>query len=352
MRAFLRVLVAVCITAYLSGCASPQHGVAVSELLKQIDAAEKKKASDPGSDAPDAPGSVLPPLQVVQPVQPAAPSEIEHKPGEITIQPDTLLQISVDEDKSLDGSYPVNDIGAVELGYVGPVILINRTEKDAAQKIKDVLKARDFKNATVRVRILRASYDSVGVVGAVNRQGQIRIGSGDSISLNDLLLRAGGIRSAAKGTKVKIVRNGLRSAVASALDGEEYALVSADGKPTVPNAFLRNNDVAFVFSGNTEAGAEVGDKTVLVLGEVGRPGVFSFHGTEPCTVMHLLLRLGGLPAYANIKDLKIVRRDKEGNEKEIKVDAAAILEDGNPDKDIPLENGDRVIVPARRLSLF
>ncbi|MBA4388896.1 MAG: hypothetical protein C0404_13010 [Verrucomicrobia bacterium] len=333
----------------LGGCASPGPGINVAELLKQIEAAEKAKAGAPGPDAPDAPSSSIPPSPVS--ALPVIPLQPDHKAGEITIQPDSLVQISVDEDKSLDGSYPVNEIGAVELGYVGPVILMNKTEKEAAFKIRDVLKTRDFKNATVHVRILRASYDSVGVVGAVNRQGQIRIGAGDTISLNDLLLRAGGIRTAAKGTKVKIVRSGLRSAVASALEGEEYSLMTEDNKPTVPNVFLRNNDVAFVFASDS-AVAEVGEKSVLVLGEVGRQGVYSFHGSEPCTVMHLLLKMGGLPTYANIKDLKIIRRDKEGREQQIKVNASKILEEGNPEKDIPLENGDRVVVPARRLSIF
>lgn len=331
------------------GCASDTHSINVSELLRQIESAERQKPVG-GADAPDAPSAAISSLPLLPSLPAAAPSG--GKAGEITIQPDSLVQVSVDEDRSLDGSYPVNDIGAVELGYVGPVILLNKTEKQAEQKIRDVLKTRDFKNATVHVRILRASYDMVGVVGAVNRQGQIRIGAGDEVSLNDILLRAGGIRSAAKGTKVKIVRGGLRSAVASALEGEEYSLMTEDGKPSVPLVALRNNDVAFVFASDAEAGSEVGEKVVLVLGEVGRQGLYSFHGSEPCSVMHLLLKMGGLPAYANTKELKIIRRDKEGKEKEIKVNAAKILEDGNPDKDVALENGDRVIVPSRKLSLF
>ena len=252
----------------------------------------------------------------------------------------------------MDGSYHVNEIGAVELGYVGPVILFNKTERDAERKIRDVLKGRDFRNATVKVRILRASYDSVMVSGAVTRPGLIRIGAGDTISLNDALLRSGGLRPSATGSKVRIVRGGLLSAVASSLDGEEYSLVSEDGKPMVPELSLRNNDVIFVFSSNTRVGVEVGEKEILVLGEVGKPGVYRFSQSEPCTIMHLMFKMGGLPPYANKKAVKIVRRDEEGKEKEIKVNVQKILEEGDPEKDVTLENGDRIIVPARRLSLF
>ena len=62
--------------------------------------------------------------------------------------------------------------------------------------------------------------------------------------------------------------------------------------------------------------------------------------------------MGGLPPYANKKAVQIVRTDTEGHKKEFKVNVNKILDDGNPDKDVALESGDRVIVPARRISLF
>lgn len=277
--------------------------------------------------------------------------------GRLTIQPDSLVRVSVAEDPGLDGSYPVNEIGAIQLGYVGPVILFNRTEERAEAKVAEVLKSRDFRNATVTVRILRASYDKIRVAGAVNNPGLIRLGAGDRITLNDALLQAGGLKASARDARVRIVRGGLLSAVAFDLPGEEYALVTEDDLPSVPRIRLRNNDLAYVYGlvQKTEVGARTGlseKKTVLLLGEVRRQGVYNFSVWEPCTMMHLMFKIGGLPPYANRKAVRIVRKNEEGIEREFEVNVDRIMVDGNPKNDVGLQDGDRIIVPARRISLF
>jgi len=272
--------------------------------------------------------------------------------SDLTIQPDCLVQVRVAEDSSLNGSYPVNSIGAIQLGYIGPVILYNKTEEEAERKIVGVLKTREFRVATVKVKILRASYDKVMVTGEMVSPGLIKIGASDTITLNDALLRAGGLKASVRGAKVKIVRDGLLSAVAPALKGEEYSLVTDDGDPSVPHVLLRNNDVAYVYSRTTRARQVTGSKTILVLGEVKRRGLYNFAGGESFTIMHLIFKMGGLPRYANPKAIRIIRRDRDGNEEELKVNADQILETGDPDEDVPLQHGDRVIVPQRRISLF
>ena len=358
-----------CAILALGGCASRQD-MTLSELLRDLELEAGSwqgsledapttpkatpKATSPAAtqvvaDRPDSPASALPlpPAGLPEAKRPAG--------GTITIQPDSLLQISVDEDPSLDGSYPVNDIGAIQLGYVGPVILLDKTEVQAAQKIQEVLKYRDFRKATVNVRIIRASYDKIQIEGAVTRPGLVRIGSGDSISLNDAILRAGGLKTSIRNARVKVVRDGLLSAIAPALPGEEYVLVSENGVPVVPDIRLQNNDVAFILA--TVAGPDSdkesgGVRHVLVLGEVTRKGYYSFAQDEPCTLMHLLFKMGGLPKFANEGKVKIIRRDESGQERDFVVNAERIMEDGSPERDFPLEDGDRVVVSPRRISLF
>jgi protein involved in polysaccharide export with SLBB domain len=323
------------------GCTTHKD-IDVSKLLRDLDSGRSADASKyVGPDAPEPPSASLPP--------PPGESEV---PGsdDITIQTDCLIQVTVKEDRQLEGSYTVNDIGAIELGYVGPVILYNMTEKEAERKIKEVLESRYFRTATVKLKILRASYDKMMVLGAVNKPGIVKIGAGDSISLNDALLRAGGLRPSIKGARVRVVKGGLTKAVA--FNGDEHALVADDGKPCIPDIKLRNNDVVYVFASESGTPAEVGEKEVYVLGEIQKPGVYRFSSAEPCSMMHLLFKIGGLPPYANAKAIKIMRRDKSGNEQEIKINAEKILKEGKPEEDMALENGDRIVVPARRISLF
>jgi len=312
--------------------------------------AERAAVADARQNAPDAPVGGLPP-------PPTEAESLAVKAGDVTIQPDSVLQVSVREDSGLDGSYQVNEISAIQLGYVGPVFLHNMTERQAADKIKEVLESRFFNQATVSVRILRASYDKVALQGRVSSPGIIKIGSGDRISLNDALLRVGNVTASIKSARVRIVRGGLLRAVSASEPGEIYSLVDGDGNPDVPDVHLWNNDIAFIYAsagtGDAPAAiAEKADKDILVLGEVKRQGIYRFADGTPATMMHLIFKMGGFPAYADTKAIKIIRRDEAGRENEIIADASRILKDGNPDKDIMLEHGDRVIVPARRMSLF
>ena len=313
-----------------------------------VDEAASQKSLDAGGDAPDSPAAELAPMGALAVGGAMAPHAA-------TIQKDCLLKIRVKEDPALNGSYPVNDIGAVQLGYVGPVILFNKTEAEAERKIQQILEGREFKNATVDVEIIRASYDRVQVVGHVVRPGVLQIGAGDGISLNDALLRAGGLKISPKDTRITIVREGMVSVVAPALGGETVKLLDGAGKPAVPDIVLRNNDIAYVYdsSGRGTGGQNRPvTKQVLVLGEVPKEGFYRFQGTDTCTLMHLIFKMGGLPRFANDKAIRIIRRNAYGAEEEFTVNARRILKDGNPDLDIPLEDGDRVIVPEKVISLF
>jgi protein involved in polysaccharide export with SLBB domain len=355
----------VALAVALVGCAtSNDYDIDVDALLQQL---EMEAGMGPSVAAVPAPVPVAPvtpvaaavPVAVTSPttgaVKPAVPAAAVPQ-GELTIQPDCLVQISVAEDPALNGSYPVNEIGAVKLGYVGPVILYNKTEAQAAAKIKDILTSRHFRNATVQVRIIRASYDKVRIGGEVVASGLIKIGAGDSISLNDALLRAGGLKPTAKGAKIKVVRNGLRSAVAATADGEVYALTDASGMPTMPEVELRNNDVAYVFIpvGDSDTPVrEGGAISIVVLGQLQQPGIYRFKAGQPCSMMYLMFRVAGqMTPYANRKKVIIIRKNDKGWDEKTRVNVERLMKDGDPSADVPLQNGDRVVIPKRKISLF
>ena len=350
-RGFLCLAAGLVALLMQSGCArtAPREEIDWDAFMATLRAERAAKADENGVNTPDRPAVGLPP--------PPMTEASVVRAGEVTIQPDSVLQVSVREDSGLDGSYHVNEISAIQLGYVGPVFLHNMTEVQAADKIKEVLESRFFNRATVTVRILRASYDKVALQGRVTTPGIIKIGSGDRISLNDALLRVGNITAPVRNARIRVVRGGLLRAVSASETGEIYALVDEEGNPTVPDVHLWNNDIAFVFAsaGSDDAPAAVAesaDKDVLVLGEVRRQGIYRFSDGTPATMLHLIFKMGGFPAYANTKSIRIVRRDADGREREILADASQILADGDPSKDVQLEHGDRVIVPARRMSLF
>ncbi len=266
-------------------------------------------------------------------------------PREVTIQPESVAAIAVKEDASLDGQYRVNGFGAIQFGYMGIVFLDNMTAKAAQARIVQLLEKRGFKKATVTVKIVQQSYDTVIIDGAVGKPGAIRIAPGSGILLTKALLRVGSLNIQAKRSGVKIVRGGMLNPAWQEEKGEVYWFVDDDGKVRIPKVLLRNNDIANVFADVKQAAQSPGLKVITVVGEVGRPGEYRFNATEPCTMLRLLFKLAPLPKWAG--KAIIIRTDKEGDEKKVTVDAKKLLKTGDPKLDVPLENGDRVMIKEK-----
>ncbi|HEX2961274.1 MAG TPA: SLBB domain-containing protein [Ignavibacteriales bacterium] len=79
---------------------------------------------------------------------------------------------------------------------------------------------------------------------------------------------------------------------------------------------------------------------INVLGEVKTPGSYYATGVEK--ISDLLALAGGETSDADLGDIYIVRNDRE-----IKIDAAKIIEEGENKNDISLTSGDRLYVPRK-----
>ncbi|HVI87912.1 MAG TPA: polysaccharide biosynthesis/export family protein [Dongiaceae bacterium] len=88
--------------------------------------------------------------------------------------------------------------------------------------------------------------------------------------------------------------------------------------------------------------------TVDVIGQVLKPG--EFVAGHPLTVMQALSLAGGLTPYASEKRISIVRHNMDGKDQHIEFPYYEDILDGkNLDKDIVLQPGDVVLVPASSL---
>jgi hypothetical protein len=97
------------------GCAHRQAQAGGGESASVIDwdvflaemRAERSRSQPERVHAPDSPVAEFPPL----------PEEIAAvAAGVVTIQPDSVVQVTVREDSKLDGSYQVNQLSAIQLG--------------------------------------------------------------------------------------------------------------------------------------------------------------------------------------------------------------------------------------------
>lgn len=85
--------------------------------------------------------------------------------------------------------------------------------------------------------------------------------------------------------------------------------------------------------------------SVLLMGEIARPGPVNMPSTRDLTVVRALMMAGGATPMADKRKVRVTRREKSGELKKFIVDIDKIGKDGRGDLDIKLKPGDVVWVP-------
>ena len=259
------------------------------------------------------------------------------------VGPGDVLDVEVTQEPKLTGKYTVSESGSVELELLGKVPVEGKTSEEIDALLTTKLRVY-FKAPTVRLSIAEYHSQKVYVLGAVTKPGPYVI-DGDK-NLLDVLLEAGGTTGSSLGRLVLIraEENGTGTSMAVELDK-----LLAGGVAGPSNAPVANGDVVYVPAANLglEGAGGVVDPSgasVTVVGEVAKPGVFRL---EPgATALAAVLAAGGVTKYASPNRAKVIRAKANGRDV-ISLELGDILKHGERKKDITLEPGDMVIVPAR-----
>lgn len=83
---------------------------------------------------------------------------------------------------------------------------------------------------------------------------------------------------------------------------------------------------------------------ISISGEVGATGVLDFNLADPMFLSEAILKAGNFKDFADPKKVRVTRV-KSGAKQEFVIDMKAVQRDGATDKDMKLEDGDRVYVP-------
>ena len=83
---------------------------------------------------------------------------------------------------------------------------------------------------------------------------------------------------------------------------------------------------------------------IQISGEVAAAGVYEFNLADPMTLNEAILKAGNFRDFADPRKVRVTR-SRGGSKQEFTVDVKSIQRDGAVDKDIKLEDGDRVHVP-------
>ena len=163
----------------------------------------------------------------------------------------------------------------------------------------------------------------VSVLGEVRMSGRYPVEQGDRVA--DAIATARGLTELADAAHGTLLREDGRTL---ALDLE--AVIS--GGATEDNLLLEPGDVILV---------PTLEQRVTVVGAVNRPGKYDFE--EGDRISDALARAGGALEDANLRPATLIRRDGSS----APIDLAAIVQSGDQQQNLPLADGDTLIVPRK-----
>lgn len=151
-----------------------------------------------------------------------------------------------------------------------------------------------------------------------------------------MLSRVGGLGRDAQMASAKILRpDGSGGYIPVAIDLSRL-LGAADMSQ---NIAIQPGDIFFVPTASLASSGRV-----YLLGEVAQKGAINLPSDRDATLAKTILRAGGFTKYANDGKVEIRRTGPDGSEQRLTVDVGRILTHGDFDEDVPLRDGDVIIV--------
>lgn len=93
----------------------------------------------------------------------------------------------------------------------------------------------------------------------------------------------------------------------------------------------------------TVAVMQINGNQVFVVGKVNRPGAFPIY--RPLDVMQALALAGGTAQFAELDDIRILRRDANGSQRVLEFKYSDVIRGRNLDQNLLLVSGDTIVVP-------
>lgn len=153
--------------------------------------------------------------------------------------------------------------------------------------------------------------------------------------------RAGGVSSDARWDAARLLRpDKLGNYKVIPLDLSRL-FGAADMSVNVP---VMAGDILFVPSAQ-----QVSRGQVYLLGAVAKPGAVPLSMDENMTVSKIILQSGGFDKFANDSKVRVMRLAPDGSRHSLIVDVGRILRVGTFEEDVPVKNGDVIVVPEKVL---
>lgn len=243
----------------------------------------------------------------------------------LLIGPGDLVSVSVFDTPEMSQDVRVSDAGTIRLQLIGEVKVGGLTPSAAAKMIEDSLISHQIMKAPqVNVRVKDYVTQDVSVLGQVKNPGPYQITTPQTVLR--VIALAGGLNDDAD-RKITIQRH-------NQPDKKIDYYLANNADQAVQTAVLVN-------PGDTVIVPRA--PIVYIMGDIGRPGGYAIATNDSKLTMLQLVAMAGSTNKTAKSNLKLIRKDADGQQKEIPVQLAAIQKGKQPD--IPLQQGDIVYVP-------
>ncbi len=287
-----------------------------------------------------------------------------------------LIRVNVFEVPEYTGEYQIPPGGAINMPLIGSVAVSGLTTEQAADTITKRY-SRFLKRPLISVNLLSPRPINVFVAGEVTRPGAYTLslqgGAGNNPGVQyptvlAALTIAQGVTLAADVTQVqlrrKVGRSGeqtvslnLKELTQTGRISQEITLRDGD-TIIVPTATSLNvAEARNLFAANFAA-SQTSPRTVVVIGQVYRPGSYlvtagstgggdgGASGSGLPTVMRSLQLAGGITSLADVRNIKLRRPTRIGTEQTIDINLWQLLQSGDINQDIVVQDGDTIIIPT------
>ena len=327
---------------------------------------------------------VLPPLEDSNSPQPAPispaplPAEnVEFATGEsdYTLGAGDQINLNIFQVEEYSGDYPVLVDGTISLPLVGRVDVRDLTLKETSDKVSKKYSTY-LKRPIITVGLIKPRPLKIGVSGEVDNPGSYEIAldaeNPKFPSVTNIIQQAGGITTIADVRNVRVRReikgkevvynSNLWDLLTRGKIKQDISLRDGD------NIFVPTTDEINTAELNRLAEASFGlqaDKPiqVAVVGEVYRPGSHfvqpellsrnnngntANQGKQesiPPRLTQAIAAANGIKPLADVKEVEIKRTSWDGSEKLISVNLWELIQSGDTDQDLILQDGDKIIIP-------
>ncbi len=240
-----------------------------------------------------------------------------------------LLEISVFGLEEMNKTVRVSEDGKITLPLLGEVEVEGLTKTELEKKLSQLLEEKYLQSPQVTVFIKEYQSKRISVLGAVGKPGPYELLGRQT--LLQLISEAGGLTEDA-GDDIIVIRQFQDGTSISLKISIDDLFLKGDARLNIP---LEPNDIV-----NIPA-----EKTVLiyVFGQVRKPGALEVKKSNIPTLLQVIAQAGGFSERASKGGVLIKRINKDGKEKQIKVNVKDIIK--GKKKDIQLLENDVVYVP-------